>query len=53
MTPDEYRAKWNLAWDYPMAAPEYSATRSQLAIDSGLGRKAAPKAKVRAKATRP
>ena len=37
LTPDEYRAKWNLAADYPMVAPAYSATRSQLAKDSGLG----------------
>jgi predicted transcriptional regulator len=40
MTPDEYRAKWNLPHSYPMVAPEYAATRSQLAKDSGLGRKA-------------
>ena len=26
MTPDEYRAKWGLAKDYPMVAPNYSAT---------------------------
>jgi predicted transcriptional regulator len=39
MTPDEYRAKWNLPPTYPMVAPEYAATRSQLAKDSGLGRK--------------
>ena len=37
MTPDEYRTKWNLPSDYPMVAPSYSATRSQLARDSGLG----------------
>jgi predicted transcriptional regulator len=40
MTPDEYRAKWGLPPTYPMVAPEYAATRSQLAKDSGLGRKA-------------
>jgi predicted transcriptional regulator len=39
MTPDEYRAKWDLPFSYPMVAPEYAATRSQLAKDSGLGRK--------------
>jgi predicted transcriptional regulator len=39
MTPDQYRAKWNLPSWYPMVAPEYAATRSQLAKDSGLGRK--------------
>ena len=41
MTPDEYRAKWNLPSDYPMVAPSYSAARSQLARDSGLGQIAA------------
>jgi predicted transcriptional regulator len=39
MTPDEYRAKWGLPQTYPMVAPEYAATRSQLAKDAGLGRK--------------
>lgn len=40
LTPDEYRAKWNLPADYPMVAPNYSATRSALAKSSGLGRHA-------------
>jgi predicted transcriptional regulator len=40
MTPEEYRAKWGLPADYPMVAPSYSATRSKLAKDNGLGRKA-------------
>jgi predicted transcriptional regulator len=39
MTPDEYRAKWDLPFSYPMVAPEYAATRSTLAKASGLGRK--------------
>lgn len=38
LTPDEYRAKWGLPADYPMVSPNYSATRSQLAKNSGLGR---------------
>ncbi|ESX54676.1 MucR family transcriptional regulator [Mesorhizobium sp. LSHC422A00] len=42
MTPDEYREKWGLSRDYPMVAPNYSATRSALAKASGLGVKAAP-----------
>lgn len=45
LTPDEYRAKWGLARDYPMVAPGYAAKRSQLAKESGLGsdrRKPAP-----------
>ena len=43
MTPDEYREKWGLPADYPMVAPNYSATRSRLAKDNGLGRKAGGK----------
>jgi predicted transcriptional regulator len=40
MTPERYRAKWNLPADYPMVAPNYSAYRSSLAISFGLGREA-------------
>ncbi|TIP30139.1 MAG: transcriptional regulator [Mesorhizobium sp.] len=43
MTPDEYRAKWGLAFDYPMVAPSYAAQRSELAKSIGLGRKAGAK----------
>ncbi|KAA3442098.1 transcriptional regulator [Mesorhizobium sp. SARCC-RB16n] len=54
MTPVEYRAKWGLAKDYPMVAPNYSATRSALAKSLGLGRKPTavkkPAAKRKAKA---
>ena len=39
MTPEEYRAKWNLPADYPMVAPNYSAERSNFAKKIGLGRK--------------
>jgi predicted transcriptional regulator len=39
MTPDEYRAKWALAPDYPMVAPNYAAQRSDFAKKIGLGRK--------------
>ena len=39
LTPDEYRAKWGLPADYPMVAPGYSAARSELAKQIGLGRK--------------
>lgn len=38
LTPDAYRAKWGLAADYPMVAPNYSERRSVLAKASGLGR---------------
>jgi predicted transcriptional regulator len=37
MTPDQYRAKWNLPKDYPMTAPDYAAKRSTLAKSIGLG----------------
>jgi predicted transcriptional regulator len=43
MTPDQYRAKWNLPADYPMVAPAYAEKRSDLAKASGLGtRRAEP-----------
>ena len=41
LSPEEYREKWGLPADYPMVAPNYSATRSRLAKDNGLGRKVA------------
>ncbi len=37
MTPEQYRAKWDLPRDYPMVAPGYAAKRSELAKLSGLG----------------
>ena len=53
MTPDQYRAKWGLAADYPMVAPNYAEKRRALAKEIGLGtkgrgggRKPKPKAKV-------
>ena len=39
LTPDQYRAKWNLPSIYPMVAPNYAATRSKLAKSMGLGRR--------------
>ena len=42
LTPDAYRAKWNLPHDYPMVAPSYASLRSTLAKKIGLGRKAGP-----------
>jgi len=38
MTPEDYRAKWGLAPDYPMVAPNYAAQRSDFAKKIGLGR---------------
>jgi predicted transcriptional regulator len=37
MTPEDYRAKWNLPDDYPMVAPNYAEKRSSLAKAIGLG----------------
>ncbi len=39
MTPEQYRAKWNLAADYPMVAPNYAEQRRTLAKKIGLGTK--------------
>jgi predicted transcriptional regulator len=39
LTPEEYREKWGLPYDYPMVAPNYAARRSALAKKMGLGRK--------------
>lgn len=54
MTPEQYRARWNLPADYPMVAPAYAEMRSELAKSFGLGRKAKlglrPEAKVVSKA---
>jgi predicted transcriptional regulator len=47
MTPDEYRAKWNLPSDYPMVAPSYAAARSTLAKKLGLGRRPGKRPKSR------
>jgi predicted transcriptional regulator len=49
LSPDEYRQKWGLPRDYPMVAPSYAASRSELAKSMGLGqggrKPAAPSAK--------
>ncbi|AZO81885.1 MULTISPECIES: MucR family transcriptional regulator [unclassified Bosea (in: a-proteobacteria)] len=39
MSPEDYRAKWDLPADYPMVAPNYAEARSQMAKSLGLGRK--------------
>ncbi len=40
LSPEEYRARWELPSDYPMVAPNYAAQRSRLAKQIGLGRTA-------------
>jgi predicted transcriptional regulator len=37
LSPEAYRAKWGLAKDYPMVAPNYARARSELAKQMGLG----------------
>jgi predicted transcriptional regulator len=39
MTPSEYREKWGLPHDYPMVAPNYAQSRSELAKRMGLGQR--------------
>ena len=39
MTPEEYKARWDLGPDYPLVAPDYAETRRDLAKKIGLGRK--------------
>ena len=54
LSPQEYRAKWGLAKDYPMVAPAYANARSSLAKTLGLGRKsAAPTAEPKQAAPQP
>ena len=51
LTPDEYRARWGLAADYPMVAPDYADKRRDLAKKIGLGRKPGQRRGRRKKAT--
>jgi predicted transcriptional regulator len=37
LSPDQYRAKWDLPHDYPMVAASYARARSDLAKKIGLG----------------
>jgi predicted transcriptional regulator len=39
LTPEEYRARYNLKSDYPMVAPTYSEARRAMAHKIGLGAK--------------
>jgi predicted transcriptional regulator len=48
LTPEEYRARYNLKADYPMVSETYSESRRAMAKKIGLGRK--PGAKVAPKA---
>jgi predicted transcriptional regulator len=37
MTPEQYRKKWELPFDYPMVAPNLAARRSELATKQKFG----------------
>lgn len=39
LTPNDYRKRWGLPYDYPMVAPRYATHRSTLAKINGLGRR--------------
>lgn len=45
LTPDRYRAEFNLSPTYPMVAADYSKRRRELAVGIGLGRKPKPAAR--------
>lgn len=53
LTPEEYRARYKLAKDYPMVAPSYSEARRDMAKKIGLGRKPGAKAPAKAAAAAP
>ena len=42
LSPEDYKARWQLSKDYPLVAPSYSKRRAATAKKIGLGRK--PKA---------
>lgn len=39
LTPEAYRAKWGLPIDYPLVSASYSARRSRISREIGLGQK--------------
>lgn len=53
LTPDEYRARYNLKTDYPMVAEAYSESRRDMAKKIGLGRKPGTAAKASSVETAP
>ena len=48
LTPQEYRTKWGLPYDYPMVAPSQSAARSQIARRVGFWKKEGHAARAKA-----
>ena len=39
LSPEDYKARFGLAADYPLVAPDYAEKRRELAKSIGLGRK--------------
>ena len=39
LTPEAYKAKWGLPVDYPLVSAAYSARRSKISREIGLGQK--------------
>lgn len=52
LSPDEYRARYNLPKSYPMTALAYSEQRRQMAKELGLGRKPGQKAPAKKSASK-
>ena len=52
LTAEEYRARWRLAGDYPLVAPNYAKQRSEMAKKFGLGRNPGAVRSKRSKARR-
>ncbi len=38
LSPEQYRQRWTLPYDHPLIAPSYTAQRSAMAKELGLGR---------------
>ena len=53
LTPNQYRETFGLKPDYPMAAPNYTEQRRELALSIGLGRPKKPARRARKSTARP
>jgi MucR family transcriptional regulator, transcriptional regulator of exopolysaccharide biosynthesis len=53
LTPAQYRQRFGLKADYPMAAPNYSQQRREFALQTGLGRPKKPARRGRKPSVRP
>jgi predicted transcriptional regulator len=53
LTPNQYRETFGLKSDYPMAAPNYTQQRRELAVKIGLGRPKKPARRTRKLTARP